>query len=72
MKALPLKLQNKFLKLAMNDMNDSDKVDTGCTISPISGVFSTEHGAKAKPKACLIPHINYFVTIQIARVYKEI
>ena len=66
---LPLKLQNKFLKLAINDMDDSNKVDTGCTTTPISGASPTEHGTKAKPKACLISCINYFVTIQIARKF---
>ena len=69
MKVLPLKLQNKFHNLAVDDMSDSDTVDTGCTTTSISGVSLTEHGAKAKPKACLIPCINYFVTIQIARKF---
>ena len=59
----------KFLKLAVDDMDDSDTVDTGCTTTFISGASPTEHGAKAKPKACLIPCINYFVTIQIARKF---
>ena len=65
-KVLSLKLQNKFLKLAVDDMDDSNIVDSGCTTSPISGASPTEHGTKAKLKVCLIPHINYFVTIQIA------
>ena len=69
MKVLPLKLQNKFLKLAINDMDDLSIVDTGCTTTPISGVPPTERSTKAKPKACLIPCINYFVTIQIARKF---
>ena len=69
MKVLPLKLQNKFHKLAINDMSDSNTIDTGCTTTSISGASLTEHGAKAKPKACLIPHVNYFVTIQIARKF---
>ena len=55
MKLLPLKLQNKFHKLTVNDMSDSDSVDTGCTTTIISGVSPTEHGIKAKLKACLIP-----------------
>ena len=68
-KALPMKLQNKFLKLAVDDMSDSDTVNTGCTTTPISGASPTEHGIKAKPKVCLISCINYFVTIQIARKF---
>ena len=69
MKLLPLKLQNKFHNLTVDDMSDSDTVDTGCTTNIISGASPTEHGIKAKPKACLIPHLNYFVTIQIARKF---
>ena len=33
------------------------------------GIFYYERSAKAKPKACLISCINYFVTIQIARKF---
>ena len=69
MKALPLKLENKFLKLAVDDMSDFNKVDTGCNTTSISGASLTEHSDKAKPKACLISHVNYFVTIQIARKF---
>ena len=69
MKVLPLRLNNKFLKLAVNDMDDSDIVDTGCTTTPISGASPTEHSAKGKLKACLIPQINYFVTIKISRKF---
>ena len=69
MKPLPLKLQNKFHNLAVDDMSDSNTVDTGCTTTPISGVSPTEHSAKAKLKVCLIPQVNYFVTIQIARKF---
>ena len=70
MKVLPLKLNNKFLKLAVDDMSDSNTVDTGCITTPISGVSPTEYSAKAKPNlVCLIPHINYFVTTQIARKF---
>ena len=72
MKLLPLKLQTKFHKLTIDDMSDSDSVDTGCTTSIISGVSPTERGTKAKPKACLIPRIHFFVTIMIVKkVYKE-
>ena len=67
MKLLPLKLYNKFHKLAIKDVVDT--VDTGCTTLPISGVSPSEHSTKAKLKACLIPHVNYFVTIQIARKF---
>ena len=69
MKPLPLKLQNKFYNLTVDDMSDSDTVDTGCTTTIISGASPTECGTKAKPKACLISHINYFITIQIARKF---
>ena len=69
MKVLPLKLQNKFLKLAIDDMDDLNTVDTGCTTLSISGLSPNECSTKAKPKACLIPHVNYFVTIQIARKF---
>ena len=55
MKPLPLKLQNKFHNLTVNDTIDSDSVDTGCTTTIISGVSPAEHSAKAKLKACLIP-----------------
>ena len=67
MKVLPLELQNKFHNLTVKDVVDT--VDTGCITSPISGVSSTEHGAKVKLKAYLIPHVNYFVTIQISRKF---
>ena len=69
MKPLPLKLQNKFHNLTVDDMNDSDTVDTGCTTTIISGVSLTEHGAKAKPKVCLIPQINFFVTVMIVKKF---
>ena len=71
MKLFPLKLQNKFLKLTIDDTCDSDSVDTGYTTSIISGVSSTEHGAKAKPKACLIPHIHFFVTFMIVKKFMK-
>ena len=59
MKAFPLKLQNKFEGLEIDD-SDTDIVDTGCT-TPMNGVSPTEHGAA---KAWLIPHQkNYIVTI---------
>ena len=68
MKSLPLKLQNKFHKLPVNDTSDSDSVDTGCTTTTIiSGASPTECGAKAKPKVCLIPHIHFFVTVMIVK-----
>ena len=54
MKSLPLKLQNKFHNLAVDDMDDSNTVDIECTTIPISGASPTERGTKAKPKACLI------------------
>jgi len=58
-KAFPLKLQNKFERLEIDD-NVTDIIDTGCT-TPMNGASSTEHGTD---KACLIPHqINYIVTI---------
>jgi len=58
-KVFPLKLQNKFEGLEIDD-SDTDIIDTGCTTS-INGVSSTECGAA---KACLILHqINYIVTI---------
>ena len=58
-KAFPLKLQNKFERLEIDD-NDTDIVDTGCT-TPMNGVSPTEHSTD---KTCLIPHqINYIVTI---------
>ena len=69
MKLLPLKLQNKFLKLAVDDMSDSNSVDTGCTITIISGASPTEHGTKAKLKACLISHIHFFVTFMIVKKF---
>ena len=69
MKLLPLKLQNKFHNLTVNDMSDSDSVDTGCTTTIISGASSTEHSTKAKLKACLIPQINFFVTIMIVKKF---
>ena len=69
MKPLPLKLQNKFHKLTIDDMSDSDSVDTSCTTTIISGVSPTERGAKAKPKACLIPHIHFFVTFMIVKKF---
>jgi hypothetical protein len=57
-KLFPLKLQNKFEGLAIEDCNNT--VDTGCT-TPINGASPTERGTD---KACLIPHqINYIVTI---------
>ena len=67
MKLLPLKLQNKFHNLTVNDTSDSDTVDTGCTTTIISGASSTERGTKAKPKVCLIPCIHFFVTIMIVK-----
>ena len=69
MKPLPLRLHNKFHKLTIYDTSDSDSVDTGCTTSTISGVSPTERGAKAKPKACLIPRINFFVTFMIVKKF---
>ena len=69
MKPLPLKLQNKFHKLTIYDTSDFDSVDTGCTTSIISGVSPTERSTKAKPKACLIPRINFFVTIMIVKKF---
>ena len=69
MKLLPLALQNKFHKLTIYDTNDSDSVNTGCTTSTISGVSPTERGAKAKPKVCLIPRINFFVTFMIVKKF---
>ena len=50
-------------------MSDSDTVDTGCTTTIISGASPTEHGTKAKPKACLIPQINFFVAIMIVKKF---
>ena len=67
MKPLSLRLSNKFHNLAINDMDDLNTIDTGCTTIPISGASPSECSTKAKLKVCLIPHINYFVTIQIAR-----
>ena len=69
MKPLPLKLQNKFHKLTVDDTSDSDSVDTSCTTTIISGASPTECGAKAKPKACLIPCIHFFVTIMIVKKF---
>ena len=69
MKPLPLKLQNKFHNLTVDDTSDSNTVDTGCTTTIISGASPTEHGTKAKPKACLIPRINFFVTIMIVKKF---
>jgi len=58
-KAFPLKLQNKFEELEIDD-SDTDIVDTGCT-TPMNGVSPTERDAA---KAWLIPHQkNYIVTI---------
>jgi len=58
-KVFPLKLQNKFEGLEIDD-SDTDIVDTGCT-TPMNGASLTEHGAA---KMCLIPHQkNYIVTI---------
>jgi len=58
-KVFPLKLQNKFEGLEIDD-SDTDIVDTGCT-TPMNGASPTEHGAA---KAWLIPHQkNYIVTI---------
>ena len=51
MKVFPLKLQNKFEGLEIDD-SDTDIVDTGCT-TPMNGASPTEHGAA---KAWLIPH----------------
>ena len=62
MKAFPLKLQNKFEGLDIDDCsnNDNDTVDTGCT-TPSNGASPTERGTD---KGCLIPRqINYLVTI---------
>ena len=69
MKLLPLKLQNKFHKLTVDDTSDSNSVDTGCTTTITSGASPTECGAKAKPKACLIPRIHFFVTIMIVKKF---
>ena len=69
MKPLPLKLQNKFHNLTVDDASESNSVDTGCTTTIISGASPTEYGAKAKPKACLIPHIHFFVTIIIVKKF---
>ena len=69
MKPLPLKLQNKFHNLTVNDISDSDTVDTGCTTTIISGASPTEHDTKTKPKACLIFQINFFVTIMIVKKF---
>jgi len=58
-KAFPLKLQNKFEGLEIDD-SDTNIVDTGCT-TPMNEASFTEHGTA---KACLIPHQkNYIVTI---------
>jgi len=58
-KAFPLKLQNKFEGLEIDDSN-TDIVDTGCTTT-MNGASPTEHGAA---KVCLIPcQKNYIVTI---------
>jgi len=58
-KAFPLKLQNKFEGLEIDD-SDANIIDTGCT-TPMNGAPPTEHGAA---KACLIPRQkNYIVTI---------
>ena len=67
MKLLPLKLHNKFHNLAIDNVVDT--VDTGSITLPISGASSSEHCTKAKLKAWLIPCVNYFVTIQIARKF---
>ena len=67
MKPLPLKLQNKFHNLTVDDTSDSDTVNTGCTTTIVSGASPTEHGAKAKLKACLIPQINFFVIVMIVK-----
>ena len=67
MKPLLLKLHNKFHNLVINDVVDT--VDTECITLPISGASPSEHGTKAKPKVCLIPCVNYFVTIQITRKF---
>jgi len=62
-KVFPLKLQNKFEGLEIDD-SDTDIVDTGCT-TPMNGVSPTEHGAA---KACLIPRQkNYIVTISYVK-----
>ena len=59
MKVFPLKLQNKFEELEIDDSN-TDIVDTGCT-TPMNEASPTKCGTA---KACLIPHqINYIVTI---------
>ena len=50
-------------------MSDFDTVDTGCTTTIISRASLTEHGAKAKPKACLISCIHFFVTIMIVKKF---
>jgi len=58
-RALPLRLKNKFEELAIDD-TDTNIVDTGCT-TPINGATPTEHVAA---EVCLIPcQINYIVTI---------
>ena len=69
MKPLPLRLQNKFHKLTIYDTSDSDSVDTGCTTSIISGASPTEHGTKAKLKACLIPRVHFFVAFMIVKKF---
>ena len=69
MKLLPLKLQNKFHNLTVNDMSDSNTVDTGCTTTIISGASLTERSAKAKLKVCLISRINFFVTVMIVKKF---
>jgi len=58
-KVFPLKLQNKFEGLEIDD-SDTDIIDTGCT-TPMNGVSPTERGAA---KACLIScQKDYIVTI---------
>jgi len=58
-KVFPLKLQNKFEELEIDD-SDTNIVDTGCT-TPMNGVSPTECSTA---KACLISHRkNYIVTI---------
>jgi len=58
-KVFPLKLQNKFEGLEIDDSN-TDIVDTGCT-TPMNGASPTERSAA---KVCLIScQINYIVTI---------
>ena len=58
MKTLPLSLKNKYEGLSIDDVHDTDTVDTGCTTK---GASPTERGANTK--ACLIPQNNYFVTV---------